>query len=249
MATEPDRIRDDIEATRADLTTKVDMLADRTSPTRVAQRKWSNVKESARSVSERVMGAPKHAAGSTKEGASNLSDKASDAAAQLSDKASGAAAQIGDKASGAAHQAADVVRQAPDAVTQRTQGNPLAAGLIAFGAGLLAGTLLPTTGVERRAGQQLRERGPELVEPIKAPLQESAQRIKEQVTDTARDAAEDVKQTARDAALNTADQAKQSAQATADQAKQSGQATAEHAKQAGQETTSQARESASTVTS
>ena len=61
----------------------------------------------------------------------------------VSDKAS----QVGDKAGEKAHDVADSVRGAPQAVAQQTQGNPLAAGIIAFGVGMLAATLIP---VDRR---------------------------------------------------------------------------------------------------
>ena len=40
MAEGPDRIREDIETTRAELARNVDALADRTVPTRVARRRW-----------------------------------------------------------------------------------------------------------------------------------------------------------------------------------------------------------------
>ena len=55
MAEEPDRIRNEIEATRSDLARNVDLLADRTVPTRVARRRWGAVKERVRGMSDRVM--------------------------------------------------------------------------------------------------------------------------------------------------------------------------------------------------
>jgi len=45
MAEEPDQIRDDIELTRTRLAHDVDRLADKTSPTRVAQRRWTGAKQ------------------------------------------------------------------------------------------------------------------------------------------------------------------------------------------------------------
>ena len=62
MAEEPDRIRDEIEATRYDLARNVDLLADRTVPTRVARRRWSGVKERVHGMSDRVMGTSSDAA-------------------------------------------------------------------------------------------------------------------------------------------------------------------------------------------
>jgi len=206
MVEEPDRIRDEIESTRHELARNVDALADKTIPTRVAQRRWSNAKEKVRGVSDRVMGTPKHAAdsmqGSTRSAVDTVQDKASQAA---------------DRASEAAGNVADTVRQAPEAVTRRTQGNPVAAGVIAFGVGMLAASLLPTTDAEKRAGQQLKENAGDLVEPVRQPLKESAQQVKDDVSGTVRDAAQQVKETARDAAQNTKEEAKWSAQDAKDQ--------------------------------
>ena len=39
MVEEPDRIRNDIDDTRSDLARRVDLLADKTVPTRVAKRR------------------------------------------------------------------------------------------------------------------------------------------------------------------------------------------------------------------
>src|SRR5215213_7825473 len=124
MAEEPDQLRRDIEYTRASLSRDVDALAEKTSPKRVAQRRWTSVKE-------KVMGTPRHARDS-------FSDKASSATSTVQDKASSAASTVQEKASSAASTAADTVREAPHTVAEQTRGNPLAAGIIAFGAGLLA---------------------------------------------------------------------------------------------------------------
>ena len=86
MAEEPDRLKQDIENTRASLTRDVDLLAEKTSPKKVAQRRWTSVKE-------KVMGstdAARHAASDT---AGTVQDKAS-SASTVQDKAS----QLGDTA-------------------------------------------------------------------------------------------------------------------------------------------------------
>jgi len=54
VAEEPDRLRHDIETTRAALTRDVDRLAEKTSPRQVAYRRWNAVKE-------KVMGSTEHA--------------------------------------------------------------------------------------------------------------------------------------------------------------------------------------------
>jgi len=127
MVEEPDRVRQNIEATRASLTRDVDLLAEKTSPRQVARRRWTAARE-------KVMG-------STESTTNKVEEKA--------------------------HDAADAVRSAPQAVATQTQGNPLAAGIIAFGVGMLAATLMPVTEAERRAGQELREHSGDLTEKAK----------------------------------------------------------------------------------
>ena len=194
MAEEPDRLRQDIEATRASLTRDVDLLAEKTSPTKVAQRRWTAVKEKVMGSSEQA----KHSAG-------HAADTVQDKAAQLSDKA-------GAKA----HDAADAVRSAPRTVARQAQGNPLAAGIIAFGVGMLAATLIPVTDAEKRAGQQLKEHSGDLTDKVK----DLATEMKDDVSGSVQQAVGQVKETAADAAQTTKQQAQSSAYEAKDQSRQ-----------------------------
>jgi gas vesicle protein len=190
MAEEPDRLRQNIESTRASLTRDVDLLAEKTSPKKVAQRRWTSVKE-------KVMGSTdtaRHAAG----------DKTSSAVNTVQDKAG----QVGDVATEKARDAADAVRSAPQAVAAQTQGNPIAAGIIAFGVGMLAATLIPVSDAERRAGQQLKDNSGEFTEKVK----DLAADVKDDVSGTVQQAASHVKETTQDAAQTTKDQAQSSVQ-------------------------------------
>jgi len=207
MAQEPDRIRDDIEATRADLTRDVDALADRTVPSRVARRRWAETKDKARAMSDKIMGTP-DGGHRFKEGMSSVMTNVGHTTSQM-----------GERATEMADDVASAVREAPHAVAQRTQGNPIAAGIIAFGVGLLTASLIPPTDMERQAGQRIKERAGDLIEPIKEPLTESAERIKEDVTGATSSAMEEVKQTAKDATEATKAKAKESAGAVTQQAK------------------------------
>ncbi|MDG5809090.1 hypothetical protein P9869_42085 [Streptomyces ossamyceticus] len=69
---------------------------------------------------------------------------------------------------------------------RQTQGNPLAAGVITFGSGLLAASLLPTSQAEEQAASQLSEKASEAIEPVKQAAVESAQKVKEDATETAK---------------------------------------------------------------
>ena len=173
MGSRPQELRTEIEQTREQMAYDVDRLAEHTSPTRVARRRWEGVKGRARSVTDRVMGARDSAR----------------------DSVQGAASSAGDKVQDSAHGVAATVREAPQTVARQTSGNPLAAGIIAFGVGLLAASLLPETDAEKRAGSAVAEHTGDL-------------------TDKA-------KQTARDAAGTTAQQAKESGRSTVEQTRQS----------------------------
>ena len=202
MAEEPDRLRHEIEGTRASLTRDVDLLAEKTSPRQIARRRWTSVRE-------KVMGAPDDTRGGAHSVASSVKDAAGsvkDAAGSVKDTAGSVGDTVGEKA----HQAGDAVRNAPHAVAQQTQGNPIAAGIIAFGVGLLAATLIPVTNAEQRAGQQLKDNSGELTDRVKG----VAEDVGADLRSSAQDAAAHVKETAQDAAQTTKDQAASSARQT-----------------------------------
>jgi hypothetical protein len=192
MAEAPDRIKQDIAETRSELARDVDALADRTLPNRVARRRWDEVKAKARTVSDKVMGTP---------------DGASHGVASTVGAIQGAATQVGQKAGDVASSVATSVREAPGAVVHGTQGNPIAAGVIAFGVGLLAASLIPATELERKVGQQIKDNAGDLVEQVREPLTESAEQIKEDAVASATVALDDIKQTAKDATQATKEQA------------------------------------------
>jgi uncharacterized protein YjbJ (UPF0337 family) len=202
MGSRPEELRSEIERTREELSYDVDRLADRTVPTRVAGRKWEGAKSRVRSVTDRVMGARDSARDTVRDKASAVGDKAS---------------AVGGKAQDAAHAAADTVRETPDTVARQTRGNPLAVGLIAFGAGLLAASLLPETEAEKRAGGAVAERSGDLVDKAK----ETAREMADELGGSAREAAGQVKETAREAAQHTAEQAKESGRTTVEETRQS----------------------------
>lgn len=108
--TSPDQIQNDIEQTRASLSGNVDRLTEKVAPGKVIGRRVDSVKSGAASVRDRVMGSSEDGSG-----------------------VRGAGSAVGNTVAdvGSAAQAA------PAAARRHTQGNPLAAGLIAFGVGWL----------------------------------------------------------------------------------------------------------------
>jgi ElaB/YqjD/DUF883 family membrane-anchored ribosome-binding protein/uncharacterized protein YjbJ (UPF0337 family) len=92
------------------------------------------------------------------------------------------------------------VKQAPSAVRQQTQGNPLAAGVIAFGAGWLVSSLLPSSDKEQQATMAMKDQVQEHSDTLTAPVKEAAQGAKENLQPKAQEAVGSVKSTATDAA-------------------------------------------------
>lgn len=189
---DPDQIRADIARTRAALSDDVDALTDTANPKNIARRETEKLKDRASGVVEKVMGS---------------SGDAADAAG-----AKGRQAQA--NVSDAAHTVGDAVSSAPGTAKAKTQGSPLTAGLIAFGAGLLIAGLIPTSQKEQRAAAELVER----TEPLQDQAKQAAHELGEQLKEPAQDAAEAVKQTATQAAETVKDEGTSAAGEVRDQA-------------------------------
>ena len=197
---DPDEIRADIERTRAALSDNVDDLAESVKPKNVAGRQVGKVKEAASSVKERVMG-------------SDDDDYSSSAVGTVTDRASSAKDAVGEKAS----DARDAVRQAPRRMKRKAQGNPLAAGMIAFGIGMLVSSLIPSTEKERETVSQLQEN----LEPVKEKASEVAKDMGESLKPAAQEAAESVKTTAQEGVESVKQEGQSAAADVKDQAQAS----------------------------
>ena len=111
-------LRQQLDEQRAGLGQDLVAIGDRVSPKRVAERRTAAVRQKVGGMRDAVMGAK-----------DTVADKASD----LGDQAGGVGSAVADRAS----TTVDQVRSGPELARTRTQGNPLAAGVIAFGAGCL----------------------------------------------------------------------------------------------------------------
>ncbi|MEU7578912.1 DUF3618 domain-containing protein [Streptomyces sp. NPDC041068] len=182
MGATPDELRQDADTTRAHLAQTADRLAEKVSPQRVVRRRSRAARQRLGTVKDRVMGT----AGT---GRDRLSARTHETAA--------ASERLGQQ-----------VREAPEAIRSQARGTPLAAGLVAFGTGVLLGGLFPASEAEERAGQRLRERSEELAGPVKETVREAAEGVKEEMREPVREAAESVKGTAQDAARSTGEEAR-----------------------------------------
>jgi hypothetical protein len=214
---DPDEIRADIERTRATLSDDVDNLAESVKPKSVARRQVDKVKDAVGGVKDRVMGSDEDDYSS-----STVGGKASAAKDAVADKAYATKDAVADKAYAAkdtvsekASEASEAVREAPATVKRKTQGNPLAAGVIAFGLGMLVSSLIPSSEKERQAVSQLQEnlepvkqKATEVARDMGESLKPAAQEAAESVTGTAQEGVESVKQEGQSAAQDVKDQTK-----------------------------------------
>ena len=209
---DPEVIRRQIEDTRRELSYDVDALNEKVNPARVVDRRVTAAKGRIASVKEKVMG-------SAHDTTSSAQGMASNAAGSVQGAASSAAGTVQDAASSAA----GAIQQAPDAVVRQTQGNPLAAGLIAFGVGWLVSSLLPASEKEKQLAQQAESAVREHKDAILEPAKQAAQEIGEQLKPAAQEAVESVKSTAQDAAATVKEEGQSAAADVQGQAAQSKQ--------------------------
>lgn len=190
---DPDQIRADIERTRAELSHNVDTLGDTVNPRNIASRQVDKVKDKARTVRDAIMGSPDDPYDQ---------GRAGDLQATVQDGASA----VG-----------DAVSNAPSVAKRKTRGNPLAAGLIAFGAGLLVSSLIPASRHEQRAVSTLQDN----LEPLKQQVTDIAHEVADNLREPAQQAAESIKTVATDGAENVQAQARSATDEVTSQAQQS----------------------------
>ncbi|MFK0082959.1 DUF3618 domain-containing protein [Glutamicibacter sp. NPDC090743] len=122
------------------------------------------------------------------------SEKVKDSFRKVKDSVMGTGESTSDQLHHYGEDAAEAVRDAPHRVVEQTKGNPLAAGIIAFGAGLLASSLLPGTQKEAELVQRVKDKA----EPLAEEAKDAAKQIAEDLREPARQAAEDLRDSAQE---------------------------------------------------
>ena len=218
---DPDVIRRQIEETRRELSYDVDALNEKVNPARVVDRRVTAAKGRLSRAKEKVMGTAHDTTSTAQYHAQSAVGSVQGAASNAAGSVQSAASSAADSVQGAASQAAHAVQQAPDTIVRQTQGNPLAAGLIAFGVGWLVSSLLPATQKEQQLAQQAESALRENKDALLAPAKQAAQEIGEELKPVAQHAVEEVKSTATDAAQTVKQEGQSAAQDVQGQAQQS----------------------------
>ena len=193
MGKSASEVRSEIEDTRHEMSETIDAIADRTSPGRIIQRRRQRMSDGWRSVRDRVMGRADDPYGSAGDSGSGMADSARDTAGTVVEGA----------------------RQAPEKLLEQAQGNPIAAGLIAFGGGLLVASLIPPSETEQRVAGQVAEKA----QPLRDELQRAGQEVADDLKSTAQEGAEQVKQRASEAAGTVQEDVRSSAGSVKDEAR------------------------------
>ncbi len=177
---------------RSDVEETIEEIGDRVSPRGVYERQRRNVRQTIGGWKESVMGSPAY-------DSNHVSDAVS-------------------SESGLLDRAGDTLAEAPAAIERHTRGNPLAAGLIAFGAGLLAASVAPPSDRERRMVAQRETQVRRVAEDVKdaaqevgSDLKDEAKRHIQEVKESAADSLETVKDEASDRAKSIKDKAEKAA--------------------------------------
>ena len=190
---DPDQIRQQIEGTRRDLSADVNALTEKVSPSRAVGRRVERARGAMADVKDKIMG-------STENAASTVSGTTGSMASDVSDRMSSAASSV-----------ADTVGSAPRTVRRRARGNPLAAGLVAFGLGWLISSLLPASRKEQELAGQARDAVSDRMQPVAEGLRQAGSEVADNLREPAQQAVQSVKSTAGDAASTVADEGRAAA--------------------------------------
>ncbi|HEY2262971.1 MAG TPA: DUF3618 domain-containing protein [Streptosporangiaceae bacterium] len=221
MSTDPDQIRSEIDQTQRELSADVDALTEKLSPPRIVERRVQRTREAMTNVKDKIMGSTSDTYQTAGSATSGVGDSVSARASSARDTAASAASSARDTAAGAASSAVDSVRSTPDAIRRRTTGNPLAAGLIAFGAGMLLSSLIPASEPEQQVATQVKDFATEQGRPVAQQLGQAGQEAAQELKESAQLRAESVRQTAADAASTVRGEAQSAAADVKDQAQES----------------------------
>lgn len=117
-----------------------------------------------------------------------------------------------------AHGASDAVHGAAHDTVAKAKGNPLAVGLVAFGAGLVLASLIPPSRAERDAAARVKDKAQPLVDQAKDVAQDVAAHLKE----PASEAAAAVKDRATEAVQHVKDDSAEAATSVRERAQDAG---------------------------
>lgn len=221
---------------KTDVAGRVEDVRDRVSPKRVWERRTETLRLAVRDVQVSIMG-------TTGRDDEMSSDNQFEQRRlpKARGTAQGASQRLVDQTGEVAGTVADRAQRAPSALRDKAEGNPLVAGVIAFGGGVLLASLLAPTDPERKVAQRVKEKA----QPLKDEAIQAGRSVVGEVHQVAQDSGEQVKQRASDAAQQVKQQAKASTQHTTGHAKEAATQVQREAKTASTRVKAEAKPTAS----
>jgi gas vesicle protein len=206
MAERTDELREDIDYRRDRIGDTVDQIGNRVNPRHVAARTSYRMRTRLIDMKDRIMGNdqpdyPWQSRYGTASGTYGYErgESAMDRVSNMADRATDRISEVG-----------DTISEVPGMVRQQTRGNPMAAGLIAFGAGVLMAGALPPTQTE----QQALHRAEPALDQVREEVKEKGQQIAGDMKDSARESAEQVKEQAQESAHHLQEETKDAVKRT-----------------------------------
>jgi hypothetical protein len=187
MGQSTEELTSQIEGTRQRMASDLDTLQDRVSPSAIVDRRKQAVRSRFASARGRVMGTARAAGDSVTSVASGAPSP------------SGMASSM---ASSASDTAGDVARTAQE----RYEGAPLAAGLVAFGAGVVLASMVPATRAEAEAAHRVVETAREQGQPLVDQARSMGEQLAGQAMDNAAGAAREVRDSAQESVEKVKDE-------------------------------------------
>jgi hypothetical protein len=190
MGQSTEELSTDIAQTRNSLASDLDALQDRVSPSAIVERRKAAARGRMRQVRQRLMGTVHDARSTTASGMSS--------------------------AGGSAHQTVEAAQQKAQ---EKYDGAPLAAGLVAFGAGMVLASLIPASEKEAVAAGKVVESAKEHGQPLVEEAKGQAQQLAQQAGQTATQAVQEVKDTATEGADRVRSEGQSAADSVRDEAR------------------------------
>lgn len=188
-------LRREIAERREGIGRDLEVIGDRVSPGRMVDRTRERTRRRATGLRDRLMGPVDSARTSFADssGSHSIGERVGEMASGLTD-----------------HDPAG-------AVTHRVEGSPMAMGLVAFGIGFIAGSVIPPSRSERELAQRVEPQVSQLAQGAAR----SAREAGEHLAPIAKDEADQLKEEASAAAAHVADAGKQEAAAARDEVRPS----------------------------
>ena len=207
MGQSTEELTTQIAGTRESLADDLDALQDKVSPSAIVERRKQAARSRFRTMRDKVMGTVQDTRSTATAGAGSAVGTAKGTAQGAVGSAQSAVGSARDAASSAA-----------DTAQEKFEGAPLAAGLVAFGAGMIIASLFPAAEKETVAAAKVVDTAKEQAQPLVEHAKAVGSDIAQQAGEQAKQAVQEVKETAQQGADQVRSEGQSAAESVRSQA-------------------------------